>query len=90
MSPAAAQRLGAAIVVIAVVGVTAITFMDRQLAREGAREDVLQEHPEIQAQLELLTELERYFSQASHACQQAADPSTCALPTPTVTSGEMQ
>lgn len=90
MSPATAQRLGAAIVVAVVVGVTAIIFMDRQFAREGAREDVLQEHPEIQAQLELLTELERYFSEASRACQQAADPSTCALPTRTVQSGETQ
>ncbi|SPH23917.1 hypothetical protein DEA8626_02994 [Defluviimonas aquaemixtae] len=88
MSPATAQRLGTAIVVIAVVGVSAIIFMDRQLAREGAREDVLEEHPEIQAQLELLDELERYFAGASRACQQAADPSTCGLPAPITREGE--
>ena len=88
MSPATAQRLGTAIVVIAVVGVTAIIFMNRQLAREDAREDVLQEHPAIQSQLELLDQLERYFAEASRACEQAADPSTCGLPIPTARQGE--
>jgi len=90
MSPVIAQRLGTVIVMIAVVGVTAIILMGRHSAREDARDHILQIHPEISAQLELLDELERYFAGASRACQQAADPSACGLPTPMAQQGEAQ